>query len=509
MMRRLLDLPLLVILIGLAGIAMFVPATHALALRDHELARNFAYMALLVLIFAGMLGLARANVVPRNVARNHLISLALAYAILPPILALPLVQRAAGGAEFGAAIFEMLSAFTTTGAPVLEGPLKPSVHLWRSLVGWLGGLFALVMVFSVLAPLNLGGVEVETGRIPGRASPGMQQITRVADPSERMARFAAGIFPFYLGLTLVLWGGLYMAGESGLVALCHAMGVLSTSGISPLPGGTADGQGGFLAEAAMALVLVLALSRRLLLGLLRQGGTARLWRDPELGLAGSILGVVVLGLFLLGLYGALTDPQEHGLFQALGVLWALVFTCLSFLTTTGYVSSFWALWPGWSGLASPDLLLWALAIVGGGVATTAGGVKLLRVYALLRFGEQELDRVIHPSAVARMRTSTTTSRAASGQGAAMAWVFFMIFGLSITAFVAALTVLGVSFDESLVLALSALTTTGPLVTQSGGIGASYGGQSGAVQVVLGFAMVVGRIEALAILAILLPENLRR
>lgn len=509
MMRRLLDLPLLVILIGLAGIAMFVPATHALALRDHELARNFAYMALLVLIFAGMLGLARANVVPRNVARNHLISLALAYAILPPILALPLVQRAAGGAEFGAAIFEMLSAFTTTGAPVLEGPLKPSVHLWRSLVGWLGGLFALVMVFSVLAPLNLGGVEVETGRIPGRASPGMQQITRVADPSERMARFAAGIFPFYLGLTLVLWGGLYMAGESGFVALCHAMGGLSTSGISPLPGGTADGQGGFLAEAAMALVLVLALSRRPLLGLLRQGGTARLWRDPELGLAGSILGVVVLGLFLLGLYGALTDPQEHGLFQALGVFWALVFTCLSFLTTTGYVSSFWALWPGWSGLASPDLLLWALAIVGGGVATTAGGVKLLRVYALLRFGEQELDRVIHPSAVARMRTSTTISRAASGQGTAMAWVFFMIFGLSIAAFVAALTVLGVSFDESLVLALSALTTTGPLVTQSGGIGASYGGQSGAVQVVLGFAMVVGRIEALAILAILLPENLRR
>jgi trk system potassium uptake protein TrkH len=154
-------------------------------------------------------------------------------------------------------------------------------------------------------------------------------------------------------------------------------------------------------------------------------------------------------------------------------------------------------------------LLWALAIVGGGVATTAGGVKLLRVYALLRFGEQELDRVIHPSAVARMRTSGTISRAASGQGAAMAWVFFMIFGLSIAAFVAALTVLGVSFDESLVLALSALTTTGPLVTQSGGIGASYGGQSGAVQMVLGFAMVVGRIEALAILAILLPENLRR
>jgi trk system potassium uptake protein TrkH len=509
MLRRLLDLPLLVILIGLAGLAMLVPAGHAFAIRDHDLARSFVYVALLVLIFAGMLGLARANAVPRNVARNHLISLALAYAILPPILALPLVQRAAGGADFSAAMFEMLSAFTTTGAPVLEGPLKPTVHLWRALVGWLGGLFALVMVFSVLAPLNLGGVEVETGRIPGRAGPATQQITRIADPSERMARFAAAIFPFYSGLTVLLWGLLVMAGDSGFVALCHAMGVIATSGISPLPGGTADSQGGFLAEAAMAVLLVFALSRWPLLRLLQQGGTARLRRDPELWLAGIVIGTVVFGLFVLGLYGALTGPQDHGFLQAIGVLWALIFTCLSFLTTTGYVSSFWELWPGWSGLISPDVLLWALAIVGGGVATTAGGVKLMRVYALLRFGEQELDRVIHPSAVARSRGNATISRAASNQGASMAWVFFMIFGLSIVAFVAALTVLGVSFEESMVLTLSALTTTGPIADLSGGIDASYGGQSGPVQVVLGVAMVVGRLEALAILAILLPENLRR
>ena len=509
MLRRLLELPLLVILIGLSGLAMFLPAAHAFTLRDHELARSFVYMALLVLIFAGMLGLARANAQPRNVARNHLISLALAYAILPPILALPLIQRAAGGAEFGPAMLEMLSAFTTTGAPVLDGPLSPSVHLWRAVVGWLGGLFALVMVFSVLAPLNLGGIEVETGRIPGRASPAMQQITRIADPSERMARFAAGIFPIYAGLTLGLWGLLVMAGEGGFVALCHAMGVLSTSGISPLPGGSAVVEGGWLAEVAMAVLLLLALSRRLLLRLLGQGGTMPLLRDPELGLAAVIVCGAAVVLFGLGLFGALGDSAPDALIETLRVAWALLFTFLSFLTSAGYVSGYWEGWSSWSGLGTPDLLLWALAIIGGGVATTAGGVKLMRVYALLRFGEQELDRVIHPSAVARSRGSSGSARAVLAQGASMAWVFFMIFGLSIIAFVGALTFVGLEFDQSLVLALSALTTTGPLVEQSGGIAASYGGQGGAVQAILALAMVVGRLEALAILAILLPENLRR
>lgn len=508
MMRRLLDLPLLVLLLGMAGLAMFLPAGHAFVLRDHALARSFVYMALLVLVFAGMLGLARANISARNVARNHLVSLALAYVILPPVLALPLIQRTAGGADFGPAIFEMLSAFTTTGAVVLEGPLKPSVELWRALVGWLGGLFALVMVFSVLAPLNLGGIEVETGRIPGRASPATQQITRVADPSERMVRFATGIFPIYSGMTLLLWVLMFMAGEDGFVALCHAMGTLSTSGISPLPGGLAAGQGGWLAELALAAFLILALSRRPLLWILGQSSASHVRRDPELGLAAVLLGVAVGFVFAVGLVSSLARPEGFQPTEALAGLWALIFTCLSFLTTTGYVSSSWQGMVQWSDLSSPDTLLWALAIIGGGVASTTGGVKLLRVYALLRYGEQELDRVIHPNAVGRSRAGAGVTRGAMMQGASMAWVFFMIFGLTILAFVAALTLQGVDFAQSLVLTLSALTTTGPLVGQSGGIAASFADQSGLVQVVLGVAMVVGRLEVLAILAILLPENLR-
>lgn len=506
MLRRLLDLPLLVLLLGLAGLAMFLPAGHAFVLRDHALARAFFYMALLVLILAGMLGLARANATPRNVARNHLVSLALAYVILPPVLALPLIQRPAGGAEFGAASFEMLSALTTTGARVLDGPLKPTVELWRAFVGWLGGLFTLVMVFSVLMPLNLGGVEVESGRIPGRASPATQQITKVADPSERMARFAGQIFPIYAGLTVLLWVLLFASGQDGFLALCHAMAVLSTSGISPQD--TATTGGGGRTEALMLVFLIFALSRRPLLHLLGQRGSGPLWRDPELGLAAGLIALAALGLFAVALVGAVAQGAELSVGQAANALWALVFTALSFLSTTGMVSSGWDEMLIWSGLSSPDMVLWGLAIVGGGVASTAGGVKLLRVHALLRYGEQELDRVIHPNAVARSRTGAGVSRAAGTQGAAMAWVFFMIFGLSIAAFTAGLTVLGVSFEESLVLTLSALTTTGPLLEQSAGIEAGLAAQGGLVQGVIGLAMVVGRLETLAVLAILLPENLR-
>ena len=80
-------------------------------------------------------------------------------------------------------------------------------------------------------------------------------------------------------------------------------------------------------------------------------------------------------------------------------LWGGLFTVLSFLTTTGFESEQWLAASDWSRLESPGLILMGLALLGGGVATTAGGVKLLRVYALMRHGERELDRLVHPSSV--------------------------------------------------------------------------------------------------------------
>ncbi len=137
---------------------------------------------------------------------------------------------------------------------------------------------------------------------------------------------------------------------------------------------------------------------------------------------------------------------------------------MSFLTTTGFVSEYWAEARSWSGLRTPGLILMGLALVGGGVATTAGGVKLLRVYALYRNGMREMEQLVHPTL--RLRRRRRRRRLQSG-GAFIAWIFFMLFALSFAGVTLALTLVGVSFDEALVLAIAALSTTGPL-TQVGG-----------------------------------------
>ena len=101
-----------------------------------------------------------------------------------------------------------------------------------------------------------------------------------------------------------------------------------------------------------------------------------------------------------------------------------------------------------------------LAMVGGGVATTAGGVKLLRVYALYLHGQREVERLIHPSSVGR---ASGPGRRIRRQGAYIAWIFFMLFAMTLTALTAALALFGQDFEQALILALSGLSTTGPLI----------------------------------------------
>ena len=505
-MRRILDLPFLVILIGAGALAMLLPAAHALVLRDLHVARSFFYSSLLFLFLAALIGIATASWHPRNPARSHLTALVAAYLVLPLMLAVPFHQ-ALQTTTYLNAWFEMVSCFTTTGATLYDDPdrLSASLHLWRALVGWLGGFFVLLSAIAILAPLNLGGFEVVSGGAVGRGAIGASQITRIADPSERITRYALSIFPVYGGLTLTLWVLLLMAGENGFVALCHAMSTLSTSGISPI-GGVADGMSGVTGEVIIFAFLAFAVSRRAFHGRALSFGLTPLHRDPEVQMAVICLAMLPLLQFLQHWTGTFEEDQGYNLLQALQAFWGSVFTTLSFLTTTGFVSQDWSVARSWAGPGSSGLLLLGLALIGGGVATTAGGVKLLRVYALYKQGQRELELLIHPHSVGG---DGAAARRLRTEGAYVAWIFFMLFAISIALVMAALTLTGIAFEPAMVFTIAALSTTGPLAAVASDAPLSYDLLGPVAKVILAGAMVLGRLETLAILALLAPDSWRR
>ncbi len=500
MLARLAELPLLVVLLGLSGCFALLPAIHAIASDQTALARGFFYSALIILIGTVMLGIATAAFSPRDPARSHLSALVGAYAILPFVMALPLLETVPDTTLINA-WFEMVSAFTTTGATVYAADRLPdAVHIWRATVGWFGGFLTLLAAYAILAPLNLGGAEVATGRVPGRGAFGAGQTTRTADPSERLTRFALQLFPVYFALTLALWVLLLIAGDTGTNALILAMGTLSTSGIMG-QGGLGTGASGVPGEMLIFAFLIFAITRRALPGTGLAENRRPLASDPELRLAAVIL-LAVTALWVLR-HWVMVDvgvvPAGNTLAPA--SLWGVIFTSASFLTTTGYISADWQTGAAWTGIGTPGLLLLALAIIGGGTATTAGGVRLLRVYALLRHGERELERIVHPNSVGG---GGSNARRLRREGAQLAWVFFMLFAVSIAVTTALLTLVGVAFEPAMVLAIAALTTTGPLAELGGADPIAYASLGDAVKAILGLAMIVGRLETLALLVLILP-----
>ncbi len=505
-MRRILELPLLVLLTGAGSLAMLLPAAHAAVFSDHTVARPFFYGAVMFFLLSIVVGIATLNHRPRSVARGQLATLVGAYLWLPFLFAIPFAE-AVKDTSFTNAWFEMVSSFTTTGATQYDipGRLSPSLHLWRALVGWMGGFFVLLSAVAVLAPLNLGGVEVLSGRVPGRGARGVEQITHAAEPAERLIRHASTLFPAYLGLTLLLWTLLLMAGEKGLTALCLAMSTLSTSGITNGEG-VATASSGLITEVLLFLFMTLAITRRSMPGAVLTDRNHALFEDHEVRLALFFIVLVPTLLFFRHWLGALVVDDVLNAGAAFNALWGGLFTTLSFLTTTGFESAHWQEARSWSGLNSPGLLLLGLAMMGGGIATTAGGLKLLRVYALARHGEREMGRLVHPSSIGGGGDSERRLRRG---GAYVAWIFFMLYAITFAIVIAALSLRGLDFEQSLVLTIAAVTTTGPLAAMAGDAPIRMIELTLSVKAILGAAMIIGRVEILAILALLAPGVWRR
>ncbi len=497
---RVLALPLFLLVFGVFSAAMLVPAVYAGIIRELEVGRVFLYSGLLGLIIFALISLAHADRLPGHGSLGPLMSLFSVFALLPVILAIPFYE-ALRTTTFLNAYLEMVSAITTTGAPTFEpSRLSAPLHLWRGLVGWLGGLVMWIAAAAILAPLNLGGFEITARARSGQTDLDQQRIAQPAGRA-RLFKTAQTLAPIYAGLTLLLWVLLFIGGEAALPALMHAMAVLATSGITSLEGLESAGAG-WAGEAVLLLFMLFALSRLTFSTDTITTASGGLRQDPELRIGLALILFVPLALFLRHWLGAYDVNADDSLAEAAGALWGGIFTVTSFLTTTGFQSAWWSTAQDWSGLATPSLILMGLALMGGGVATTAGGVKLLRVFVLYQNGYREMQRLVHPSSIARTGRLGQRVRV---DAAFMAWVFFMLFALTLTAVTILLAALGVPFESALTLAISALTTTGPILETAGTQTLRLAELDPLAKGVIAAAMVLGRLETLAIIALLTPD----
>ncbi|MEM8623840.1 MAG: potassium transporter TrkG [Pseudomonadota bacterium] len=492
---------------GVLAVSMLVPLIFAMIEGDERIARAFLYAALFTGFSAAIMGVALASGRARRGPESEIVTLLALWLILPCFAAIPLVLLTPSLGWVGA-WFEMVASLTTTGS---TGYLEPTrvpeaIHLWRAVVSWLGGLLTLTAAYVILAPRRMGGFEVRT---PTASAAGVDTgDVRLAElgaetppVDERIHRAMRTILPVYIAMTVALVMLLGAAQQLSLSTIVHALGIVSTSGVSTGAPQTPHFEN-IPAEIIAAVFLVLAATARLYGKAATIGRDVPVRRDPELRLMALIVIVATLTLFLRHWTAALELEDGESAIDALSALWGIFFTTLSFLTTTGYEAAAWDSASAWAGLKNPTLLLLGLAAIGGGAATTAGGIKLIRAAALIRHGLREIDRLAQPNVVGGSGTGVGAGlRGLVGEGAFLGWAFIMLYAGAVLTVTLGLATSGLSFEPAFIAAVSAVSNTGPVFGAVAGGHESYALLDGAQRAWIAVGMVVGRMETLAVIAL--------
>ena len=462
---------LLLFLLGqvtlLAGAAMLVPFFYSLGRMTAEVP---AFLASLLLVMTA--GELLAHFGKHHPPRMELLDAAALLVFGWPLAALsgavPFVLSGALGPVD--ALFESVSALTSTGISVLPVDAPYALQLWRSIIAWLGSLSFVVMLVTVM-PAVCGSFGLVLS---------YEHSLSFSPLLVRMRRSAFQAARIYVGLTGVSLVLFYLAGLGPIDALSLAMMSLSTGGGADLPV--------FMLldnpwlELAAILSTLLACGNFLLYRqALRRRDFRLIWQDTELHLFFLLLllfGLVVSGhLWYAGVYD-LADSLRYGFFEV-----------VSFSSTSGFMAAPVAAWPDFD-----RFLLLLLVFVGGCIGSLTGGLKIKRFVILFRMTLSEMKRTLHPHMVERIRVGKeTVSMRIVGNILCYFFLHFAVFYV----FTALLSLSDITLPEAVGLGVGMLSSVG---TASGLYGFdTYANLAPGFKLLCCFFMLVGRMEIFTLL----------
>ena len=377
------------------------------------------------------------------------------------------------------AFFETMSGFTTTGASILtniEG-LPHGLLFWRSFTHWLGGMGIILLSLAILPLLGVGGMQLFKAEVPG---PTPDKLT------PRIKHTAELLWGVYVLISVVEVVLLKLAGMNWFDAICHTFGTMATGGFS-----TKNTSIGHYNSAPIDIIIIVfmiiagtnfALHYRVL-----RGKLFSYWHDRE---ALIFIGIIAFASLLVGV-----EVYRH---STLGIGRAArdsIFQVVSIITTTGYGTADYEKWSTFS-----QLVLFLLMFVGGSAGSTGGGIKVIRIIILIKFGFNELKRLIHPQAVLPVRI---------GRMAVPRDIVTNISGFFL--FYIALTVVGVMVMSA--LGLDLISAAGSVAATISNIGPGLGtvGPTDNYALIpdagkwfLSFLMLAGRLELYTVLILFSP-----
>ncbi|MGB1389829.1 MAG: TrkH family potassium uptake protein [Paracoccaceae bacterium] len=462
------------LLVAALGVTMLVPMLVDLAEGQGHWSA-FAESAIVTTLIGGLMALSCQNAVPERLSIQQTFLLTSGvWLALPVFGALPFVLGETD-LRYVDAFFEAMSGLTTTGATVVtELETRPAgILLWRGILQWLGGIGIIVVAMVFLPELRVGGMQIFR-------SEGFDTFGKILPRATEISRQISVI---YVALTMACALSYMAVGMDVFDATVHALTTVSTGGFS-----TYDASFGAFsgpAEYLAVVFMILAALPFVRFVQLIHGNSWSLLQDAQV--RGFLYCIVAL---VLGATVVLATQQGYPLERAFR---ESLFNVTSIISGTGYASADYMLWG-----SLMVAIFFFIGLIGGCAGSTTCSVKIFRYQILIAAIRMQVQRIRSPHGVFFPRYD---GRRVQGDVLSSVISFFVFFVVTMGLLAVALGMTGLDFTTSISGAAAALANIGPGLGDQIGPAGNYAGLNDTAKWLLIAAMLIGRLELLAVYAI--------
>ena len=399
-------------------------------------------------------------------AKEGFVIAALSWIVMSAIGALPFVISG-DIPSYVDAFFETVSGFTTTGASILRDvtSLTHGALFWRSFTHWIGGMGVLVLMMAIVPDNSGHSIFIMRAEMPGPV------VDKIVPKVKNTAKI---LYLMYIVMTVTEVIFLLFGGLSPYESLIYSFGTAGTGGFGLRPD-SLTGYTPYVQWVITVFMLLFGVNFNLYY-LLTIRRFKSVFKSEELRVYFGIVAVsiVLVAINISGMYASFGETLRNSAFQV-----------ASIMTTTGYSSVDFNLWPTFS-----KVILVLLMFVGGCAGSTAGGLKVTRIILLFKGIKNEIKHMLHPRGVTTMRFENKPVDKEVKKGVNSYFAIYML----ITAIIfLLLSIEKFDIETNLTATVACLNNIGPGLSMVGPY-AGYYDYNIFSKLILSVAMLLGRLE---------------
>ncbi len=387
--------------------------------------------------------------------------------------------------DYSSAFFETMSGFTSTGGTAMADieAASQELLLWRALTQWLGGLGVVVLFVAVLTQVDTGGSSMLRAELSGPLN------EKVASHIQDMAII---LWLIYTVLTAILTVLLMLGDMSFFDAICHAFATMATGGYSTYNDSVAHFNSPYIEWVITLFMFIAGMNYPLMYKVFVKRKFSLLRKNEEFRLYFIVVLAAILLVFLdlmINRGGNLSTNLRGAAFQV-----------VSQITTTGFVTENFDLWP-----TAAHVTILCLMMVGACYSSTSGSIKIGSYVIFYKSLKSQTFRLLHPRAMTQTKVN---GKVVDEKTILRVLIFMLLFYLLAAVGSILLAFTGVVFDEAIAACMSAISNTGPALGSLGAVG-NYSEVPAAGKWILSILMLAGRLELYTFFIIFVPAFWRR